>query len=70
MRRTAIKAPVTLAAAALLVAGCSRPASPAGHTAGLTVTGPGHSAMPGTFAQAMLTESGPDVVAAGPSMAR
>ncbi len=55
-------ASLLLAAAAPLAVGCT-PSTASG--AGLAVTGPGRSAMPSTFAQAMLTESGPDVVAAG-----
>jgi hypothetical protein len=64
-RRIAIIAPALLAVTAALATGCSVPVSPAAQAAGLAVTGPGRSAVPGTFAQAMLTESGPDVVATG-----
>jgi hypothetical protein len=64
VRRTAIVTSALLAAAAPLAAGCAGPGSPGTPAgAGLAVTGPVRSAVPGPFAQAMLTESGPDTVA-------
>jgi hypothetical protein len=67
---TAIGALALLAAVAPLLAGCSgpgrsEPGAPAADSsqARLEVTGPGSSQIPGSFAQAILTESGRDVTA-------